>query len=343
MAYQEYTITTLADIPSLVAGFAATLGWDVQAGTVLRHPNFNGAGPGGLAFKLTAQDTPEMYGGPLTHKDLFWTCTTDATKSAGIRAPVLATEAAPTIGVVQSPTKLFLIGLIEPEPYIAIVVEFGYNLYRHLYLGYMEKQGIYTGGAVISGCSGPFGAENTDVQAFANNRCTFLFRGHNFSNDPSYCYDEKFYGGVEVNAAENAVPWRKFFNNKRQGGSGNSIGIATGAEAFGGFGDGINDPYVAKGQNRIAGAVVLSPINLYISRMITGNWRLRGIGRPAGVRMVNIKEMEPQASFSIADDNFYSFAARSKNNSIWQPRPGNDGRRYRLWESTYFLGYAYKG
>ena len=59
--------------------------------------------------------------------------------------------------------------------------------------------------------------------------------------------------------------------------------------------------------------------------------------------MVNIEDMEPQASFSIADDNFYSFAARSKNKEIWQPRPGTDGRRYRLWESTYFLGYAYKG
>ena len=33
--------------------------------------------------------------------------------------------------------------------YIAIITEHGYNLHRHLYLGFMEKIGDYVGGEVV--------------------------------------------------------------------------------------------------------------------------------------------------------------------------------------------------
>src|SRR5690606_35716827 len=66
-------------------------------------------------------------------------------------------------GVAQTPTKLFLISMLTPEPYLAIVVEYGYNSYRHLYLGNMEKVGNYSGGEIIGGASGPTSTTNTNI------------------------------------------------------------------------------------------------------------------------------------------------------------------------------------
>ena len=336
MAYQEYTITTLADIPSIVQGFAADLGWDVQPGCILRHPNYNGAGPGGLAFQLTASSPSTVF------RQLQWTCTTDAAKAAGIRSPIFGQPAAPATGVVQTPTKLFLIGMMEPEPYIAIVIEYGFNLYRHLYLGYMEKKGAYGGGITVASCNGPQVVVNGDIHYQDNRFNTWLFGAHNFSsrqNPAALC------GGVLIEAAENSVPWRKFQGPENSsGGADADRDIANGQECFGGFGDGINDRYVAKGQNRIAGAVILTPINLYMSRIITGDFRLRGIGRPAGVRMVNIRDIEPQAQFDVGGENFYCFAARCKNGDLYSRRVSTlIGNQYRGTESSYYLGYAYRG
>jgi len=146
VAYQEYSITTLDDVPALVRSFAANMGWNVVGGN-LRHPNYDGAGPGGLAFEIYTVSNA------LNH-DLFFRCTTDPSRSARIRGPIWSTTVAPFSGYKVAPTKLFLIGMLDPEPYIAVVVEFGYNLYRHLYLGYMEKQGTYGGGSVLGACTG---------------------------------------------------------------------------------------------------------------------------------------------------------------------------------------------
>lgn len=333
MAYQEYTISTVADIPGIVATFAAGMGWNVQAGPILRHPNFNGAGPGGLAFALTASINPPNH-------ELKWTCTTDASRGAGIRSPIFATLAQPDADLPQLPTKLYLIGMLTPEPYIAIVVEYGYNLYRHLYLGYMEKQGDYTGGAVCGAVNGPPSKIGSDLGWLDVGNTQTLFRGH---VDPSYPLDNSYVGGVEVISPENASTWRRFADRIPLGSQGQTEGIASGVEAYGGFGDGFNEPYVAKGKNRIAGANVLVPINLYISRLITGNWRAKGIGRPAGVRMLNIQDIDPQASFDVGGETFYSFAARAKNALAQDARPGNAGFRRRLYETSYFLGYAYRG
>lgn len=332
MAYQEYTITTIADIPSIVASFAANMGWDVAAGPVLRHPNYKGLGPGGLAFALTATISG------LNH-DLKWTCTTDATRSAACRSPIFQFAVTPN-GVTQTPTKLYLIGMLAPEPYIAIVIEYGYNLYRHLYLGYMEKQGVYDGGMCVSAVNGPTLQNFGDYHWLDNRNTQYLFKGH---SDSGVTLGDAFRGGVEVIAAENPTSWRRFNDKVSAGFAGESQAIGQGNfEVYGGFGDGFNEGYVAKGKNRIAGANILAPINLYISRKITNDWRARGIGRPTGVRMINIDEIDPQATFDVGGETWHSFAARAKDSRLYDAR-FDTGSRYRLYETSYFLGYAYRG
>lgn len=48
-------------------------------------------------------------------------------------------------------------------PFLAVVVEYNENLFRHMYLGCMEKIGNYTGGEVIATVSGPLAAQATDM------------------------------------------------------------------------------------------------------------------------------------------------------------------------------------
>jgi hypothetical protein len=66
--------------------------------------------------------------------------------------------------------------------------------------------------------------------------------------------------------------------------------------------DSINDTYVAKGKSSLAGSVVLTPINLVISRRLTTDFRLQPIGAPTGVRMINIQDIEPASQIDVGGD-----------------------------------------
>lgn len=338
MAYQEYAINSLTDIPAIVSAFASDLGWDVPAEATLRHPNYEGNGPGGLSFKLTA----DVDG--LTH-NLRWTCATPpyAAKSATLRSPVLSTVAAPTVGTVQLPTKLFLISMLTPEPYIAIVVEYGYNLYRHLYFGFMEKIGNYSGGEVISASNGNVGATVYSTRIWYDDGgssysgCHYLFNWYNsvWSADGS--------GGVHVEHADNPNKWRNFRRASTIPASESWTTPFSGADALGGFGDSVNDAYASKGKNALAGANVLTPINLLATQPVTGDMRFVPIGCPAGVRLINIEELEAQTTAEVGGETWHVFAAHRKSSDLYTRGPVTNNWRYPVSESSYYLGYAYRG
>lgn len=336
MAYQEFSINSLNDIPALVSSFAAGVGW-IVSGTaeqpILQNPNYQGTGlPGGLSFRLRAAISG------LNH-DLIWECTTAVARGLAIvRSPILATEAAPTVGVAQTPTKVFLISMLAPEPYLVIVIEYGYNSYRHLYLGNMEKIGAYSGGEVISGGGGPIATVDGGIFFYHRARVPHLFGG----NQSVWAIANS--GGVYVDHPDNAQPWR-VFRGVGEVPIGNSLGssVFNGGEVIGGFGDSYNDAYVQKGKNPIAGAAVLVPINLFATLPVTDDTRFIPIGRPAGVRMINIQEIEAQASVTVSGETWHTFAALRKSNANSMNRPGNTGNRWRLSETSFYLGYAYRG
>ena len=339
MAYSEHTISALTDIPPLVHAFATTLGFIVSGTTgspIVQHPSYGGPGvPGGLEFQMSTLTSG-------LNKDLIWTSTTAVgayTPSSKIRFPIWATDAAPTVGVTKNPTKLFLIGSLTPAPYIAIVVEFGYNLYRHLYMGFMEKIGNYLGGEVLSSENGPPLSSNT--QTF------YLFdstmKTHMFSARQSLWGTSAGCGGVHIDHADNSVPWRSFYNANNFSANIDTA-LFSGIEVIGGYGDSINDPLIARGKNPITGSVILAPINLLAVQPVTGAKRFRPIGRPAGVRLCNMEDLEPQTINTIGAETWRIFAATSKQETDGEIRAGDgsSGSRYRRLESSVNLGYAYR-
>lgn len=323
MAFSEHSITSLTQIPELVGTFATTIGWSSVSATKFKHPNFNGAGPGGYTFGLTATATTLTVGFD------------EITNTAFIRAPILATEAAPTVGVNQAPTRVFLIGRLLPQPYIAIVVEFGFNLYRHMYLGFMEKIGPYTGGEVITASNGPGITYNGDLSIHMSAYVSHLFG----ANQTGIVAAQS--GGVRVQHAGNANAFRMF---RRAGNhaTGTLDGTLNGTEALGGPRDGWNDHFLARARNPISGVNVLTPINMLISQIVGGSAYVAPIGRPSGVRLIHLANLEPQSRIEIGAEVWRCFAAFSRKDDVLMYRPGNTGIRYRLAESSYHLGYAYR-
>lgn len=330
MAYAEHNISSLTEVPALVEAFATTVGWDVASGPILRHPDYEGGGPGGIAFSLAANISG------LNHT-LTWSSSNPIVLSSAVMySPILVTNAAPDTPVTQTPTRLFLVGRLDPEPYLAIAVEYGPNLFRHLYLGFMEKIGAYAGGEVISGSGCRHLAANANYDWWGSNGNRFLFSAS------QTIIARNLSGGVHLDHLDNPAAWRSF----RAAGAVLSGGIDTttfdGGEAIGGFGDGCGDHHVAKGKSAIAGASLLVPINLFASmKPVSTSTRFVPIGNPAGIRMVNIENMGPVSQVTIGGETWRIFPATRRSSDILVSRPGSTSR-YRSNESSHYLGYAYR-
>ncbi len=324
--YQQNIISALSEIPALAGDFAEDLGFDRTGVCVLRHPDYMGGGPGGLTFTLTEGSNR-----------LTWTCGSPGNQ-AYVRQPILANESFPA-GYNVEPTKVFFIGMLEPEPYMAIVIQFGFNFYRHLYMGFMEKFGDYEGGEVISGHNGPHVTQLSPTLDWLSTSLLHPLFGSNQTslNTRTDC------GGVHIDHADNPNPWRNFRSAGTVTSSFNPD-MFDGAEAVGGFNDGYNDMMVAYGLSNLAGASVMAPINLFASQPVSEEVRFRPIGRPAGVRLINIANLSPESTNTIADETWYSFAALSKRDETLMPNYlGVSSTKYRLFETSRNLGYAYRG
>lgn len=332
MAYQEHVINSHAEILPLIKPFADSVGWVTTldgANPVLTYTG----GDAPIPYKLVAGSSSHSF------PTLVWEPVgVTGAKKATMVAPIFATDAAPSSPFSPAPTKVFLISAMTPQPYFAIVVEYGFNLMRHLYFGYMEKVGDYTGGEVVSavnGYNGIGGAANLSYLELANYGCKWLFSGGGTADLPQ---DER--GGVMVTHANNPNPWRHF----ALGGptTTNSDNSFPDDAALGGFRDAINDGYLARGENSIGNANPLVPIELLIVRKNAGDTLFRPIGRPAGVRMLNLKGLETYGQVTLGSDVWHWFPAISKQQAINSPRAGTSNGFWRKQQTSYQLGYAYK-
>jgi hypothetical protein len=321
MAVQEVAISAMSDIPPLVRQFAIDNGWIVSGTTaqpIIQHPSLVGAVP----FTLRA-----LVDGTTTgmRNRLQWLATVGTAVAANMFGPMRGTAGTPTF---VAPTKLILFSGLLPEPYLAIVVEFGFNLYRHLYLGNMEKNGAYGGGEVIAGSIWgnqwtstviPWDDITVHQYPFSSYQGTMAASGA---------------GGVRIEHADNPTPWRSFFTTSTVTPQSNLTLAAAGV--MGGFRDSVNDIYMARGKNSFAGASMLVPINLYAVRPSN---MLSHIGRPAGVRMINMENIEPATSLTVGSKTWRCFPAFRKSSATSIARPVTS------WppdETSYYVGYAYQ-
>ena len=140
-------------------------------------------------------------------------------------------------------------------------------------------------------------------------------------------------GGVHAVHANNANSWRRSFA------AAHDLIEFLDTEVYGGFKDDINDGFVAFGISPFAGSSILTPINLYAPRNPGVGVGFAPMGRPAGVRMVNMRDLNPGSQIVVGAVNWRVFPAFSKNASV---NPGNPtAGNYPTFESSHYVGYAY--
>lgn len=338
MAYQLSTVSAMSDIPAIVGTFAQTVGFTVDLTTpsapIVKHPTDASA----LSFKLTFESAhPTSSITALTYYDrLVWTCTTAGPLPAAAYAPRLHSgAAAPTTSV---PTQIHLFGALMPAPYIAIVIEFGYNQYRHLYLGHMVKASGYTGGEVISGQSIGTGNStssdlNSDPARFYASTCD-LFSGSQSLNS-THC------GGVRIVHANNATAWRSFYKNSTWSAAfETTVASQIASLVIGGYQDPVNYGYAAAGRAPYSAQMTLTPVNLYIGQLVSGFSRFQFVGYPPGIRMALLDGVDPGAEINVGSDVWKVFPALRKTSSGAMPT-GAVSPYWPQAETSAYRGYAY--
>lgn len=318
--YSSFDITAITDIPTLVNTFAASAGWTVTGSSgspILTHPTLGGAIP----FQLTAAISSFDH-------TLAWSSSDGSvTSQAVVLSPKLnGVFATP---VVSLPTKVHLFGNVTPEPFMAIVIEYGFNFYRHLYFGYLQKFGNFTGGEVVSGAGFGSSAANVYPKSYLAGDAQYLFsaRQNQWAANKS--------GGVNIVHADNAThPWRIF---QAPLGANSPLNIPTTA-AIGGYKDDANDGYLARGKSSFAGTNILVPMTLYSVRQGGNPPVFAPIGVPAGVRLVHMQDIDPGSSIAIGAVSWRCFAAFRKNNSETVTRVGTG---WGADETSSWVGYAY--
>ena len=311
--YSNHVITSVLEIPALFAAFATSVGMDVDTSSpdqpVVSAPSPTGA----IAFRMRATVASQSHSVILEAVDA-----PEVTSLAYTRSPILD-------DVTTSPTSVSFIGDLLPEPYIATVVHYGPSVFRHLYYGNLQKLGDFTGGEVIAATCGPV-AKLTGNMSYRDN----LYLANAYQRHSAAANS----GGVHVVHADNPEPWRYFYGPI----SLNPMTGFTGKEAIGGFGDDINDGYLARGRSPFSGVNVLHPVNIYATEPIVGDTSFRPLGCLAGVRMVNIQDLPVGARIDIGGEYWRCYPAISRRSETIQPKGVNN---WRSFESSYWVGYAY--
>jgi hypothetical protein len=248
--------------------------------------------------------------------------------------------------VVSLPTKIHLIGKLAggssnpSESFIAGVIEYGFNLYRHFYLGHIEKITAFDGGELTTGSAFQVTGKSTRTVNYMDNGDTY----YPFSANTNVNGDAGN-GGAYINHVANAVPWRMFSSAAGVGGQTIDTFLATygGAMILGGIKDGINTGYLACGKSPFAAAQVMAPVNLYIGKRIASAQYFQAVGRAAGARMVNMEDLEPGVEVSVGTQLWRVFPVFSKTSAksttyvINTPSNG-----FPPTNTSYFMGMAYK-
>lgn len=332
MAYAVHAITSITEIPALWAAFAASAGFivdnSVPSAPTIKHPGY----AGGLPFRMQTSISG------LNH-DIRVDSATVVTNVSVTRSPILNPTLTTGGAAAVLPTKVHFIGDTTGEPFLATVVEYGFNLYRHVYVGYMEKSSSYSGGEVISGSNFAPTELGSGVQSTVYNAARSIYQ-------PPFCVSTNLEaGGVRVVHANSPAAWRRFWAT----GTTSSATISTfastsrGVTVLGGWRDNVNTGYANSGQSNFSSSAILSPVNLLITKDNSGKTVFQQIGRVSGARMVNVRNIEPGAQVAVGSKNWIVFPCISKRSDpTYQQASPASGSRYPNINNSSHEGMAYR-
>ena len=326
MAYNEQIATTVGEVASAILAFATDRGWSVSGNQITRPG-------GGLPVTVTSNSNGSTQ-----------TVSVSLGVGQSARAQLPLTGGTRESGNPVQPTKVHLFGNDAPwaeEPWIAAVIECGYNSYRHIYIGNMEKLGSYTGGEVIStnGYRDSYAGSNGGFTSFVSSNLRYLFSARNqHANSSETC------GGVNIAHPDNLTTWRKFRGPYLS----TEKSSFSGSEVLGGHSDSINSGLLRRSASDFAGSNVLIPVNLFVPDSINNydDVRFRPIGHCPGVRLADMRDYDPGQSVQVGNVNWRVFPEFSKqqytSTNYGTSKSGGGAANYHPdTETSYMLGLAY--
>lgn len=326
MGYSSSVISAASQIAALLTTFATGLGFTVDSST-----------PATPIIVIPGDEDDSNS----TDINVKWvlsnaTISSVSTQIYDLQFNSLAANTARSRGpiinaVALAPTKVEFIGQLSPTPYIAIVISFGTNLYRHLYLGRVEKRGHYGGGEVISAQYGPsaVGAGDMFYGDTGSSGVKYLFGGR--SSSPLAA---GLNGFMRIKHASAVSEYNEFLAAQEV-----LTTSAGNGKIIGGFLDSINDGYMARGRAPFANRTLLTPTNLYQLTTSGGVLSLIPLGRPAGFRMVNLTDILTPATLTVGADTWHVYPASVRDPTGTAPAGTSN---WRSRETSYYVGYAYK-
>lgn len=313
--YSNQLISSVLDIPSRLATFAGSLGLDVDSSNP-DQPIINAPSPtGAIQFRVRASAVS------LVHQLIIEPVSApEVTSYAFAQSPIID-------GVTVDPVSVSFIGGLLPEPFLGTVIHYGDNHFRHLYYGHLEKLGNYDGGEVIAAVNGPV-ATSGSPQDYRRG-CQYLGQALQSIAASDRC------GGARIVHADSSTDWRVF---KGPSSPLSALSGWTQSQICGGFGDDVNDGYLARGRSPFSGVTPLNPINLYAPIPLVGDTSFKPVGNLAGVRTVNMQDIPVGAQIEIAGEFWRCFPAISRSFETTLPVGAGN---WRASETSYMVGYAY--
>jgi len=239
-------------------------------------------------------------------------------------------------------TKLHMFGGTEGDAtWIAGVIEYTYNRYRHFYVGRIDRYGDYNDGIVLSVSNyRNYATIRDDFANFDSTKHRHLFSG--YDQPYSSLKRRPHCGGLLLSHADDPHTWRYFDGAEGGGYPPDTDGYGTGQEVFGGPGDGPVDGWIRSGYAPTGSASLITPITLFGNYDDGAGGRFyRALGRPLGVGVVSMKNLVAEQQIQIGTENWRVFPSAHLNLSM---RKGTGSYpTYWTWEEpTGLVGFAYK-
>lgn len=341
MAYAIHEITALGQIPALIGAFADSQGWTATyAGNecVIQNPG----NPSAMRFKLAAVAGAAVDTITLNDLDGIMNAVTLTNPRYN------RTGGTGSVSVRVEPTKLHLIGRGSAggkTPFIVAAIEFGYNDYRHIYIGNIDRTVNFQGGELvyITQQAAVVGSQ-ANTHWLNKNLSHSLFAIRHYGSHPEG-------GGFRlIRAGDPSAVWRRFsvFGSipSSSGNMNDYSSTGRNISAMGGVTDSITTLPLAS-VSRFATAQVLMAAPIFIFRDVGGQTRFMHVGYPAGVRFMRIDGIENNAQFTVGNRPFFStpmFSRQSSGDTGWLGTTSTtpSAHRFPYRPSSGNMGYAFE-
>lgn len=207
-------------------------------------------------------------------------------------------------------SKMWIFAGSTPEPWCHVVFETVPSYFHHIYFGYIEKYGNYTGGAVADSTSWYY-TSSTSSYHWGNDSNNMLFAGG--TGDSGYLRQS---GGFELDHVSAPGSCYRFVNDKYRGST-------YPYRAGGGFGDGFNASFCWTPATGLENNIIMHPIILFAD-IDNDDWVVP-IGCIPGVRATNITEFSDAELVVAGNKNWRLFPLCRRYSEYLNPGPGATG------------------